>query len=112
MLPSWCRDSVTVWRAPLVSQRGTKVRDWSAATSHVVEGCSLQPSSTTTEWGSVRQADESGAVLYLPPNADIEAEDRVEHAGRTWAVDGVPYDWASPTGRVTHRQARLREWVG
>lgn len=110
MLPSWCRDTVTVWRAPLVDSRGTKVRDWTQATSHVIDGCSLQPGGTSTDFGEPRQANESDATLYAPPGADIEADDRVEFDGTTWAVDGQPMDWRSPTGRVTHRQARLTAW--
>ena len=42
-LPSFCRETVTVLRAPLVDQRGTKVRDWSQATEHFVTGSSRPP---------------------------------------------------------------------
>lgn len=112
MLPSWCQDVVTVLRAPLVDSRGTKVRDWAHATSATVTGCSLQPASTSTDFGEVRQAADADATLYLPPDADVLQDDRIVFGGVTYAVDGIPYEWRSPTGRVTHRQARLKRWSG
>ena len=42
----------------------------------------------------------------------IEAGDRITHNGTTFEVDGAPYTWESPTGRVTHLHANLVEWVG
>lgn len=112
MLPSWCQDVVTVLRAPLVDSRGTKVRDWTQATIATVTGCSLQPASTSTDFGEVRQAADADATLYLPPDADVLQDDRIVFGGVTYAVDGMPYEWRSPTGRVTHRQARLKRWSG
>ena len=112
MLPSWCQDQVTVLRAPLVDSRGTKVRDWAQATSATVTGCSLQPASTSTDFGEVRQAADFDATLYLPPDADVLQDDRIVFGGVTYAVDGMPSEWRSPTGRVTHRQARLKTWSG
>ena len=47
MLPSFCREVVTVSRAPLAAMRGTYERDWSSASSHEVAGCSVQPSQTS-----------------------------------------------------------------
>lgn len=108
----WWRETVTVTRAPLVSQRGTKVRDWANAQSHQIAGCLLVEGSTSTDWQGVRQAQESSAALLLPYGADIQADDRVTLAGRTWSVDGVPAAHESPTGRVSHVRARLREWSG
>jgi hypothetical protein len=52
------------------------------------------------------------ATLYAPPFADIEDGDRVSDGSGTYVVDGIPYEWKSPTGRVSHLQARLRKWEG
>ena len=76
-LPSFCRETVTVLRAPLVDQRGTKVRDWSAAESHRVPGCSVQFASTTTDRGEPREAVVALSMLQqgnwvLPVNNGVE----------------------------------------
>ena len=113
MLPSWCTDSVTVSRAQVVTRNGRTQRDWASPTTRVVRGCSLQPSTTETTFdGAQRDASESAATLLCPPGSDIEQGDRVSAGGRTWEVDGVPYAMTSPTGRVSHVRAQLREWRG
>ena len=112
MLPSWCQDSVTVLRA---RQRtiGTRTeRDWANAQSHVIAGCSVQPAGTSTGFGTVDAVSTADATLYAPHGADISEGDRVQHGGATYVVDGIPYAWTSPTGRVSHLQARLRKWAG
>ena len=37
---------------------------------------------------------------------------RIEFGGDTYVVDGIPYVWKSPTGRVSSKQARLKKWAG
>ena len=112
MLPSFCRDAVTVWRAPLVPERGTKVRDWSQAVAHAVAGCSLQPGGTDGTFGEQRNGAEVQATLFAPPGADIEFSDRVEFGGKQYALVGEPLEWRSPTGRVTHLVCSLTYWRG
>lgn len=113
MLPSWCQDTVTVLRAPIVTRNGRSVRDWTQAVPHELRGCSLQPSMTETEFnGTQRNAAESQARLLCPPGADVVDGDRIVDGSRTWEVNGVPYALKSPTGRVSHVTALLREWRG
>ena len=112
MLPSFCQTAIAIERAPLTVQRGTKVRDWTQAATHTVTGCSIQPGGTDGTWGETRNGATVRATLYAPPNADIAFGDKVIHAGRIYAIDGEPYDWRSATGRVSHRQARLKTWSG
>lgn len=111
MLHSWCNETVTVERAPWKDVRGTKVRDWSAKTVHTVGGCSVQPASTSRNFERAQQETDRW-TLYAPPGADVEAGDRITHHGGTYEVDGSPFTWKSPTGRVTHMQAHLVEWSG
>lgn len=112
MLHSWCRHTVTVSRAPMAAS-GTRIeRDWSHAAEHAIAGCSLQPASTSTDFGDVDAVAGISAILYAPEGADIAEGDRVSFGGRTYAVDGAPYSWESPTGRTSHVQARLRAWEG
>ncbi|MBR2838987.1 MAG: hypothetical protein IKE55_09405 [Kiritimatiellae bacterium] len=112
MLPSFFDETVTVTRAPLATVRGSQVRDWANAESHAVAGCTVQPSTTSRDFeGRAGQASDEWR-LYAPPGADVQAGDRIGCGGRDYEVDGVPYVWKSPTGRVTHMQARLVEWRG
>ena len=113
MLPSFCRDVVTVLRAPLAERRGSMVREWKNATKHIIAGCSLQEGSSSTEFGGAqRDSTDSDATLYLPPGADIAAGDRVTMGSRRWEVSGVPQSIRSATGNVSHVRATLKEWRG
>jgi hypothetical protein len=112
MLPSWCKDSVTVLRAPRRGAGTRGERDWDGAVAHVLDGCSLQPSGTSSAFGTVDAVSTADAMLYAPPDADIAEGDRVVFGGATYVVDGIPYAWASPTGRVSSKQARLLKWAG
>lgn len=103
MLPSFCRETVTVVRPGTKTVRGSEVPDWDGAVRHKVRGCSLQPASSATSDGEARtNASDLAARLYLPPGADIARGDRVEARGYTWRVSGVPLEHVSPTGRTSH----------
>lgn len=111
MLPSFANKTVTVLRAPLVDSRGTKERDWSNCTSHVVNGCSFQPSAASLGL-DIREAVSSDAVLYAPWDADIRAADRIQYRGRTYVAMGDPLPWESPTGALDHSVVNLEAWHG
>ena len=112
MLPSWCQDSVTVKRAPLVTTGHRSERDWAHATTHTIAGCSVQLAGTSTGFGTVDAVSTADATLYAPVGANLAEGDRVSFGGATYVIDGIPYAWTSPTGRVSHVQARLRKWAG
>lgn len=111
MLPSFCTETVTIERAPLETVRGSAVRDWTKAQPHTISGCSVQPASTSSNEERAEQVTDRWE-LYAPPGADIETGDRVMWSGHTFDIDGAPYQWASPTGRVTHLHAHLVRWEG
>lgn len=112
MLPSFCRDTVTVKRAALVDSRGTKQLDWSDPTTKTIAGCSVQPNTSTRDFdGRLIQITEDW-TLYAPPGSDIQSGDRIEWNGLTFEINGAPMPWQSPTGRVSHIWARLSEWSG
>lgn len=112
MLPSFCRETVTVIRAALKDSRGTKVLDWQNATRTPLDGCSVQPGDTSRDFdGRTVQVSEDW-TLYAPPGSDVKAGDRIEWEGTTFEIDGVPMPWKSPTGRVSHMWAKLKEWRG
>lgn len=112
MMPTFARDTVTIHRAPMIEERGTKVRDWSHESTHRIARCSFQPVQSSTNWTDPRQAVTVKANLYLPPGSDIEEEDMVEFGGAKYAVEGAPFEWRSPSGRIDHVQASLVDWRG
>lgn len=96
--------------------RGTTVPDWANAQRRRVTGCIVQLPSTSMDLDGRTQTQLTG-TLYAPGGTDVRAGDRIEWTdGRgvehKLAVDGEPMPWASPTGRVSHVQARIAEWRG
>lgn len=116
MLPSWCRDAVTVVRPARKEQRGTTVPDWANAQRHPLTGCSVQLPNTSMALDGREQTALRG-TLYAPPASDVMAGDRIDWTdpmgvAHSFLVDGEPMPWQSPTGCVAHVQARLAEWRG
>lgn len=112
MLPSFCRDTVTVMRPAKMVQRGSTVDDWERATPITVSGCSVQPVAGATSYTTDEHERTVRADLFAPSNADIKAGDRIDYGGRSYAIDGAPLPWTSPTGRVSHIRAALIDWEG
>lgn len=114
MLPSWWRDSITVLKAPLVTDEygtpGTE-RDWAAATSTVVEGCSVQPVAGA-EYDQGREAVTVRWRVYAPAGTDLRAGDRVVYRGDTYDVEGDGQAWPSATGGLDHVQALMERHAG
>lgn len=112
MLPSFCTDEVTVYRAPLVDSRGTQVRDWAQEESHTVSGCSFQFATSSTTWSDTRQTATIRARLFVPYGSDIQQDDCIGFYGNRYAIDGAPMPRRSPTGAVTHTVLNLIDWRG
>lgn len=111
MLPSWANETITVKRAPYVESRGSTIRDWDRAVPHIVEGCSVQPTSTSGELAG-RTNTTTRATCYLPYGADVMAGDRIIWEGTPYAIDGEPLPWKSPFGGASHLVANLVDWKG
>lgn len=112
VLPSFCRETVTVSRAPLVASRGTSERDWANATSHVVAGCLVQPAQTSQGASEPRPGISLAATLHAPPGADLAAHDRVKCSLGRFRVVGAPMAVTSPTGALSHVRAELSREEG
>lgn len=112
MLPSFCTETITVWRAPLVESRGTYERDWTLEQPHTVSGCSFQFATSSTAWTDPRQTATIRARLFVPYGSDIEQDDVIEYYGNRYAIDGAPMPRKSPTGAVTHTVLTLIDWRG
>lgn len=106
MMPSFCQDSVKILRAPLVDERGTKVRNWTNATEHTIYPCSVQPASTSAYLAD-RENLHIKMTLYAESNADIKKFDRVVFNDETFEIDGAPYIWKSPSGATSHKICSL-----
>ncbi len=111
-LPSFCRESVTVYRAPMKSSRGTEIRDWANQATHTITCCSVQPNTSSTDMTEARYAASIKATGYFPPDADLAKGDLVEWRGIRFAVDGIPMPIVSATGAVSHLRVNLVEWEG
>lgn len=112
MLPSFCRDVVTVVRAPLVEMRGSLVRDWDNATVHQIGGCSFQAVSTSRDMDNRADQVEIVATLFANPGADIESGDRIEYGKASYELTGEPIPYPGATGALDHYEIPLRHWRG
>ena len=111
MLPTFCRETITVLRAPTIEERGSSVRDWASAESHTVAGCSVQVSSSIGTIEEREGAAETVSIL-APPCADIRKGDRVECSAGKLAIVGEPYQVRSATGSLSHTVAAAGRWDG
>lgn len=111
MLPSFCKDVAKVLRAPLIEQRGSKVRDWTNAEEHTLSECSLQIVETLNKSGA-RESTYTSLKLYCQPKADIQKGDKVIVDDVAYMVEGEPFNWVSPRGKVSHVEVKLVRWNG
>ena len=112
MLPSFFRQSITRIRPGVKVLRGSEVPDWKNAVSLVIPGCSVQPSSTSLSQDGRVLAVADGMTAFLPPDADVQAGDRIEYGGNTYTINGEPRVWPSATGELDHIELNLQRWSG
>ena len=112
MVPSWCRQSITRLRPGTTTERGSTVFDWSKPNELTINGCSVQPGSTSlSEDGRVLGISD-GYTAYLPPTADVQAGDRIVYNGETFEIRGDIRPWHSATGAVDHILLNLARYSG
>jgi len=111
MLPSFCRQSITVKRPAETVERGSKVRNWSIPTTHTISGCSLQPDMTSSDFSDRAQSAQT-FTLYAPINADLLKGDRIVYGDVEYDVVGVPFRWYSPSGANEHTTCKVTVWEG
>ena len=90
MLPSFCRDTITRVRPGTTTSRGSTIPDWSTdkISTKTISGCSMQPASTSlSEDGRVLGISDL-YTLFAPPDADIQAGDRIVFNSKTYTIDG------------------------
>lgn len=111
-IPSWCQQSIVRIRPTTSESRGSTIFDWSNPDRLTIRNCSVQPSTTgLSQDGRVLGINE-GYTVYLPPNADVKAGDRIEFEDNIYTILGEPKPWVSATGRVSHIQLSIERWAG
>lgn len=110
MLPSFCKDTVTILRAEL-SGGVRQERDWAHPVQIVVDGCSVQES--TTDGDVVSREDASlTKTVYFPPGTDLRHADRILWLGETYLMIGDVRNDRSPFGACDNVSATFKRWVG
>lgn len=112
MLPSFCTDTIVIFRPTYKSERGDLLPDWSHVTQIPVTGCTVQPAGTSLSQDGRVLGTMDGLTAYLPPGTDIRVGDRVRWNGFDYTIYGEPRVWPSPTNRVSHILCNLRRWTG
>ncbi|MEV1321960.1 hypothetical protein AB0J14_38430 [Micromonospora arborensis] len=100
------RDQIVRVRAPLIGgSYGNQDRDWGNAQPGVEYPADVQPVSSTEDVVNQQQTVTRWR-LFLGPDADLLATDRVVWDGATYEVDGDVERWKR-RGRLRHLQAVL-----
>lgn len=112
MLPSFANQTVTVIRPKLKDERGSMVPDWEdIEKSFDIEGCSVQPASTSLSQDGRILGISDGWTCYVPDGSDIKAGDHIVFEGNTYEINGEPRAWTGPM-RTSHIQLNLVRWEG
>lgn len=109
---SWWNESVSRIRPGTKTVRGATVPDWDNATAKTIYHCHVQPSGTSLSQDGRILGISDSLNLYMPSSADVQEGDRISYGGETYTVMGVPRNWVSPAGNVTHKQVTLERWSG
>lgn len=113
MLPSFAKQTIKVIRPSTKTVRGSVVPDWSEdkVTKTTVNGCSVQPASTSLSLDGRVLGLSDGWTAYVPEGTDVKAGDHIEFDGQTYEINGEPRIW---TGAFTRSniQLNLIRWGG
>lgn len=90
MLPSFCIQEVTRIRPATKTVRGSVVPDWDEKKVSKVDigGVSMQPASTSLSTDGRVLGISDRYTLFAPPDADIQAGDRIAFNGKVYEIDG------------------------
>ena len=112
MLPTWANDTVVRKRPGTIDRRGSTEPDWSKTTDLTINGCSMQPASTSLSQDGRVLGIADMYTCYFPPGTDVAAGDKITFDGKDYQIIGEVRVWQSPTGRVSSIQAQLERWSG
>ena len=112
MLPSFMNQTVIRIRPGTKESRGSTIPDWDNATVTDILRCSMQPSGTSLSQDGRVLGITDTYTLFAPPDADIEAGDRIKYRGKTYQIDGDVRIQPSATGRLDHLNITLKRYQG
>lgn len=110
-LISFWRQSIVRIRPGTKTERGSVVPDWSNAEELTIEGCSVQPSSTSLSQDGRVLGVQDGLTVHAPIDADVKAGDRIRYAGNVYTINGDPLIWPGAVA-LDHIQLNLQRWRG
>lgn len=111
MLPSFCRDTITILRPTIRTVRGTQVADYSTPDRIEVEGCHVNFQASSIDRDG-RLSVEVTAKLHAPALTSINADDHIEYDDAIYELLGEPLRHVSPTGSIDYIEATLARWSG
>jgi hypothetical protein len=111
MLPSWVNQSIVIVRPSTKDVRGSTVFDWENVTKTTVNGCSVQPATTSLSLDGRVLGLSDGWTAYVPEGTDVRAGDHIEFDGQTYEINGEPRKWTGAFTR-SHIQLNLIRWKG
>lgn len=106
MLPAFCTQQIIRLRAIATKNvRGTITPDWTHdVDTSTIEASSVQPSGGTVDVNGRVLGIASSYNVFVNPDADIHAGDRIQYNDQIYDIDNEPGIWQSPTGRVSNKQ--------
>ena len=111
-IPRWCNDTIIRIRPGTKTERGSEIPDWDDPDTLVINGCSVQPASTSLTQDGRIEGVADGLTVYAPAGADVQAGDRVEYAGNVYTINGDVLSWPSASGTLDHLHLNLMRWRG
>lgn len=111
MLPSFCKDTIKRIRPGTKESRGSIIPDWATATEKEIAGCSMQPASTSLSQDGRVLGLLDEYTLFLPPDADVKAGDRISYNGQLFEINGEVRIQPAAL-RLDHIELRLRRHAG
>lgn len=108
---SFWTQSITRLRPSTKTERGSTVPDWSKPDELVIDGCSVQPTTTSLSQDGRVQGVTDGLTVYAPAGIDVQAGDRIRYGGNVYTINGDPLIWPG-AARLQHVQLNLVRWRG
>jgi hypothetical protein len=112
MVTTFAADTIVRVRPATKTVRGSVIPDWEHATALSIGGCSFQPAATSLSQDGRVLGVSDGATCYCPYGADVQEGDRIDFGGQSYAINGAPRPWRSPTGNRSNIMLNLVRWSG
>ena len=110
LLSQW-HTTITRLRPGTKKERGSDVPDWEKADRLDIDGCLVQPVTTSLTQDGRVQGITDGLAACAPVDADIKPGDRIEYLGDVYIINGDPLRWIG-VGRLEHMKLDLTRWRG